>query len=46
MLQRPLGVYQQHHYLGKADGADRVAGAELLGRLGDLRLAPQTRGVE
>ena len=46
VLERVLGVDQQHHHLGEADGAHGVAGGELLRRLDDARLAPQPRGVE
>ena len=45
LLEQMLGIHQQHHHLGEADGVDRVGDRELFELLLDPRRPPQARGV-
>ena len=45
LLERLLGIHQQHHHFGEADGVERVGDRELLELLLDLRAAAHARGV-
>ena len=46
LLQRMLGIDEEHDDLGEADHAQRIGDGELLGLLGDSCLAAQARGIE